>query len=184
MTLICVTGHQGTGKSTLMNEVRNRGYLTYGLDEEKIAGYFDIERNTPSLIIPTGLDRNLEWRKSNVWKANLDKLNALKFAPDSEPTFIFGNAVNIEEIWQSSAAVIVLQLDDDTTRHRLINRTNNMFGKHPGEIELALKTSQVISNKAKAHSSSNVHYLDSSSDVSELATAIINIGIKSSILVH
>lgn len=184
MTLICVTGHQGTGKSTLMNEVSERGYLTYGLDEEKIAGYFDTELNTPSVNIPTGLDRNLEWRKHTVWKADLNKLRTLKLAPDNEPTFIFGNAVNIEEIWRLSAAVIVLQLDDDTTRQRLLNRTNNNYGKHPGEIELALETSRVIRNKAKAYSSVEVYYLDSILDISNLATTIIEIGIKSSKLVY
>lgn len=184
MTLICVTGHQGTGKSTLMHEVSRRGYLAYGLDEEKIAGYFDTELNAPSTNIPTGPDRNPEWRRHTVWKADLNKLDALRCAPDNEPTFIFGNAVNIEEIWKLSAAVIVLQLDDNLTRRRLLDRTNNNFGKHPGEIELAFETSRVISGKAEAYSLSKVHYLDSTLDVAELASSIIDIGIKNSKLVN
>lgn len=174
MSLICITGHQGTGKSTLLNKVKELGYTAIGLDEEKLAGYFDVERGTESLNIPTGLDRNLSWRKNNVWKVDVNKIRQLEL-PSDEPVFIFGYAVNIEDVWDVCDVIIVLQLDKEVTAQRLINRTNNSFGKHPGEIELAIKNSHTIDAKAKKYIEHPVHYINATIDTDRLAAEIIKI---------
>lgn len=75
MSLICITGHQGTGKSTLLLELRKAGLLAYGIDEENLAGYFNIEANRPSERIPEGMERNLDWRKTNKWRVDMNKVS-------------------------------------------------------------------------------------------------------------
>ena len=134
MSLICISGHQGTGKSTILNALVKLGYTAYGLDEERVAGYFDTSTNSPSTYIPMGIDRNLEWRKHNVWRLDINKLRALSVANDSKPTFYCGYASNIEELWDICDDIIILQLSDDETIKRLKQRIDNSFGKHPGEL--------------------------------------------------
>jgi len=115
MSLICISGHQGTGKSTILKELAKLGYTAYGLDEEKVAGYFNLITNAPSETIPQGLDRNLEWRKDNVWYVDINKVHTLAVAKDDTPTFYLGYASNIEDLWDMCDEIIILQLDDETT---------------------------------------------------------------------
>ncbi|RZK66033.1 MAG: hypothetical protein EOO85_27410 [Pedobacter sp.] len=180
MSLICISGHQGTGKSTILNELAKLGYIAYGLDEEKVAGYFNTRLNNASTHIPQGLDRNLEWRKDNVWRVDINKLRALSVAKDNKPTFYCGYASNIEELWDICDEIIILQLSDDATLERLQQRTNNSFGKHPGELELATANSKIIDKKAKAYKNHRLHFIDGSLDVQSVVSKIIEITDKNS----
>ncbi|MES2630823.1 MAG: AAA family ATPase [Patescibacteria group bacterium] len=175
MSLICITGHQGTGKSTLLNELRKQGFVAYGLDEEKVAGYFNLTTNAPSINVPQGLNRNPEWRKENVWHVDVAKVRNLAVALDGKPTFYLGYAVNIEDLWDISDEIIILQLNDDITKSRLEQRTSNSFGKHPGELELAITNSDVIYKKAISYAKHPVHFVDASLNTQDIASKIIKL---------
>ncbi len=183
MSLICVSGHQGTGKSTILKELTTQGYTAYGLDEENAAGYFSLISNAPSSDIPQGLDRNLEWRKNNVWYVDIDKVRTLTAAEDDKPIYYLGYASNIEDLWDICDEIVILQLDDETTIERLKRRTDNSFGKHPGELELALENSKAIYNKAKTYSRHPVHLMDASLGVQDIVSNILTVSNKGSKLV-
>lgn len=179
MSLICISGHQGTGKSTILKELVKLGYTAYGLDEERVAGYFNISSNAPSENIPQGLDRNLEWRKDNVWRVDMSKVRTLSAAKDSKPTFYIGYASNIEDLWEICDEIILLQLDDKTTIERLQQRSTNSFGKHPGELQLAIENGITIYNKAKSYKRSNVHFIDASLNINNIVSEVVEISHKS-----
>lgn len=173
MSLICISGHQGTGKSTILNELVKLGYTAYGLDEERVAGYFDTSTNSPSTYIPMGIDRNLEWRKHNVWRLDINKLRALSVANGSKPTFYCGYASNIEELWDICDDIIVLQLSDDETIKRLKQRTDNSFGKHPGELQLAIENSKTLRSKTDTYPRGDVRCIDASLDINDVVSKVI-----------
>lgn len=175
MSLICITGHQGTGKSTILNQLHTLGVTAYGLDEEKVAGYFNLVTGAASQNIPQGLDRNLDWRKDNVWQVDIEKVRKLVSSSDNNPTYYIGYATNIEDLWDICDQIIILKLDDNTTRDRLKNRKNNSFGKHPGELELAILNSKQISNKANSYKKHPVYYVDAASSVEDVASHILKI---------
>lgn len=184
MSLICISGHQGTGKSTILKELISLGQIAYGLDENKVAGYYDLAKDMPSVNIPQGLNRNLEWRKNNVWRVDMSKVHTLAVAKDNKPTFYLGYASNVEDLWDICDEIIILQLNDETTVERLWYRTDNSFGKHPGELQLAIENSKKIYIKAESYSKHPVHFIDASLDIQSIVLEIIRISDKSPKLVH
>ncbi len=184
MSLICISGHQGTGKSTILKELTRLGFTAYGLDETKVAGYYNLLSDSPSVNIPQGLDRNLEWRKDNVWCVDMNKVRTLVTTKDDKSTFYLGYAANIEDLWDICDQIIILQLDDKTTIERLQHRTDNSFGKHPGELELALENSKAVLNKAQTYTQHPVHFIDASLEVQDITSNILKIIDNSSNLVQ
>jgi broad-specificity NMP kinase len=184
MSTICITGHPGTGKSTLLHKLSELGYVAYGIDEEKAASYYDLRTGALSTDIPIGSNRNIEWRKTNVWKINMDKVRSLSLASGTAPTFIFCNGHNIEDVWNYCDEVIILTLNDEDTRIRLTTRTSNSFGSHPGELELAEQMSKTIYEKSNNYKSKKTHYIDTKQNVDDIVAEILDITSKSSKLVH
>ncbi|MBC7459610.1 AAA family ATPase [Candidatus Saccharibacteria bacterium] len=180
MSIISITGHPGTGKSTILKKLFKLGYVAYGVDEEKAASYSDLNTNQPTVDIPIGVNRNMEWRKANVWRINMDIVRSLSLASGSQPTFIFCNGQNVEDVWDYSDKVIILTLSNEETRERLTTRTSNSFGSHPGELELAEQMSKTIYEKSKEYTDKNIYYIDTTKRLNDIVDEILSISNKSS----
>lgn len=180
MSIISITGHPGTGKSTILKKLSELGYVAYGVDEEKAASYSDLNTNQPTVDIPIGVNRNMEWRKANVWRINMDIVRSLSLASGSQPTFIFCNGQNVEDVWDYSDKVIILTLSNEETRERLTTRTSNSFGSHPGELELAEQMSKTIYEKSKEYTDKNIYYIDTTKRLNDIVDEILSISNKSS----
>jgi hypothetical protein len=155
------------------------GYITYGIDEEKSAFYYDITTHQPSLHIPTGLDRNVQWRQTNIWKVDIDTVRLFLANINGSPIFIFGNGDNIEDVWDLSNEIIVLTLNTEDTHLRLTNRTSNSFESHPGELDLAEQMGQAIFEKSQKCDSHKVHYVDGGQSIDAVMKDILRIEIQS-----
>ena len=180
MSIICITGHPGTGKSTILQVLTKLGYVAYGIDEEKAASYYDLNTDAPSVSIPLGIDRNLEWRNTNVWMIDINKVRSLPLAKGSSHTFIFCNGYNVEDVWNYCDEVIILTLNDEDTRLRLTSRTSNSFGSHPGELELAEQMGRVIYDKSKKYPQNKIHYINTAQNLDDIVNEILGIANKDS----
>jgi len=78
-------------------------------------------------------------------------------------------------LWNICNEIVILELNDDTTINRLQNRSNNSFGKHPGELELAIDNSKIIHEKATVHKNHNVHFIDGSMSVQDIIFKILEL---------
>lgn len=128
-----ITGNAGSGKTSVSEELRQRGLAAYDADEgfghwiHKVSG--DVRSSRPT-----------ENRGDYYWIWSIEKVERLLRNPAPHPVFFCGLATNQALTYESFDRIVVLACDLAIIEHRLITRNNNPFGKRPGDIDLARST--------------------------------------------
>lgn len=141
MPLIYITGISGSGKSTVMERLKNLGYEVHGIDEE---GYADwVNRKTGQIDEFPHEDKNLDlhtWYAEHYWVSSEPRIKQLadEVTAAGKLVFLCGNAGSDHKVLDYFGKVIVLRVDNDTLRHRLATRTTNDYGKHEDELREVL----------------------------------------------
>lgn len=121
-----IEGISGTGKTTVCEELRRRGY--HSIDSDEVFGFYgDIKTGLP---VEEEHQLNWIWDKKKVQETLGNK---------SETIFVCGGAMNQQEFMSYFKKVFTLYVDDKTLRDRLLSRTNNDFGKHPDDLARQLE---------------------------------------------
>lgn len=137
MSLYYITGVSGTGKSSVMEELRSRGYAAYGVDEDCFGMWIRHDNGTAEAFPENDPNFSIySWYAEHAWVLNIEKVAGLskKVKSDTQPTFLCGNADTENCPWRLFQQVFALHIDEDTLRERIQTRTNNDFGKHPDEM--------------------------------------------------
>jgi dephospho-CoA kinase len=111
----------GTGKSCVIRELVARGYRAVDAD----AGYVDVST-----------DGTQRWRE--------DAIDRLLEAEDADVLFLAGCEENMASFLPRFDDVVLLSAPKETLLERLEARTNNPFGKGPGEIERILHDLETV----------------------------------------
>jgi gluconate kinase len=106
-----VEGLSGTGKSSVYEELIQRGYKAISTDRA--------------------------WKYDNAMWDQQKAVSELE-SPEPDVLFVCGSSRNRDRFLPYFTKVFNLRIDDDTMRRRLEERTNNEFGKQPEELELML----------------------------------------------
>jgi gluconate kinase len=121
-----VEGLSGAGKSSVYEELIQRGYMAVTTDRAwKYHAHPD-----------TGLPGRAGRYDNAMWDAQ-KALSELE-SPEPEVLFVCGSSGNRDRFLPYFTKIFNLRIDDDTMRRRLQERTNNDFGKQPEELELML----------------------------------------------
>ena len=121
-----IEGISGTGKTTVRKELQRRGYNAVEADE--VFGFHgDIKTGIPT---ENKSQLNWLWDKKKIDGALSNKTGTI---------FVCGGAMNQHELMRYFKKVFTLYVDDTTLRDRLLNRTNNDFGKHPEDLARQLE---------------------------------------------
>jgi adenylate kinase family enzyme len=136
MSLIFVTGISGSGKSTVWQELKARGYEAYDVDEDALAKWHN---NETGYVHPKSSvkahQRTPAFLASHSWKVPRQEVEELAKHAVDKNIFLCGVVANEKELWDLFGKVIALTVDEDTLRHRIQSRTNNDFGKSEHEFE-------------------------------------------------
>ncbi|HEU4324263.1 MAG TPA: AAA family ATPase [Roseiflexaceae bacterium] len=116
MKRILLTGMSGTGKSTVIGELRARGYHAVDMDEPGWSEH-----------APDG-----DW----VWCE--DRVRELLALEDGEVLFVSGCATNQVRFYPQFDAIVLLSAPAQVLVQRLTTRTNNPYGKRPEELAATL----------------------------------------------
>lgn len=127
---VLITGMSGTGKSSVTAELARRGYRAVDLDGSE---YFELVPAPEGAV--TGVGGGMDW----VW--NAEKVATLLDSAGSEPLFVSGCSPNQGQFASCLDRILLLTAPVAVIRARLATRTNNEFGKDPGELE---RTMQII----------------------------------------
>lgn len=136
MTLFYVTGLSGTGKSTILGELRARGCHARGVDEDGYADWINriTGRPDPFPRGEQGFDFHA-WYAAHYWVLSVKRISVLSRAAIrlGEPVFLCGSANGDDIVWQLFDKVIALVADERTLRQRIAARPDG-FGTAPGEL--------------------------------------------------
>jgi|GEM_PF-314546 len=136
MALVYITGISGSGKTTVRNELRRRGYIAYGTDEDDLAHFYNNETGERIRHHVTAEDRTQEWRAQHTWKVERAAIERLREEAQDTPVFLCGVVANdTGDFWDLFDIVFALNINEETLRHRITTRTNNDHGKNPHEFE-------------------------------------------------
>ncbi len=116
MRRILLTGMSGTGKSTVIGELRARGHRAVDMDEPGWSEH-----------APDG-----DW----VWRE--DRARELLALEEGEALFVSGCATNQVLFYPQFDAIVLLSAPAEVLIERLATRTNNPYGKRPEEVAAVL----------------------------------------------
>jgi RNase adaptor protein for sRNA GlmZ degradation len=112
MKRVLVTGMSGVGKSSVLDDLRRRGYKTVDTD------YDDLTVTTVN--------------GETCWDER--RIQELLSAEDADLLFISGTAENMGKFRTQFDHVILLSAPVDVMVQRLTTRTNNPYGQRPDQI--------------------------------------------------
>lgn len=121
MRRVLLTGIAGTGKSTVVAELRARGYKALDADDGLCC------------TAPDG-----EW----LW--NEDLIERVLSTEDTEVLVLAGAASNQVRFYDRFDHIVLLSTPADVIVERLATRTNNSFGKAADELDRVLGYHQTV----------------------------------------
>ncbi|MBK8990011.1 MAG: AAA family ATPase [Chloroflexi bacterium] len=113
MKRVLLTGMSGTGKSSVIAEIRKRGFKAIDMDEP---GWSEHDH-----------DGNQQWCEPRLQEAIDSASEAV--------LFISGCAENQVNFYPQFTDIILLSAPAEVLEERLRTRTNNLYGKRPEELE-------------------------------------------------
>lgn len=121
-----VEGVSGTGKTSVCQELRKRGYAAINGDRElRYQGR------------PTTLSSPEIRHAQNIW--DVEKVRRLAADRDDDVTFFCGGSRNFTQFIDFFDAVFILEVDAATLHQRLDSRTDDDWGKSKSERDLILR---------------------------------------------
>lgn len=132
MPLILITGLPGTGKSTICDELKSRGYVAFDGDTDRLAHWYDTYGH---LVLAHQKKLSAKFLKSH--KRDIKRKTLIRLAnhahAERKPVFVCGDPENERDLEDLFEARFALVLNEHSREHRLRTRTNNTWGKRPIE---------------------------------------------------
>ena len=123
-----ITGMSGTGKSSVLSELRARGFKTVDTD---YGGWTE-------LVAVPGDPEAKEW----LWRE--DRMADLLSTEDADVLFVSGAARNQTKFYPEFDHIVLLTAPVPVITERLTKRTNNPYGKDPAELAEVLDLKETI----------------------------------------
>ena len=130
MKHVLITGMSGTGKSSVLSALRERGYKTVDTDY----GGWSEQVDMPA----SGEPPAKEW----LWRE--DRMDRLLATEDADILFVSGAVRNQTKFYPRFDHVVLLIAPVAVITERLAMRTNNPYGKDPAELAAVLAQKNTV----------------------------------------
>jgi adenylate kinase family enzyme len=130
MPLYLITGLPGSGKSTVCDELKRRGYEAYDGDHDHLAHWFDQAGNIAQYA---GEERTPEFLQTHTRAIPKETIKEVAEKALKTDVFISNDPENEDELAPYFAHIFALILDEDAREQRVASRTNSTYGKLPHE---------------------------------------------------
>lgn len=125
MKKIYVTGIAGTGKSTLANVLKERGFNTIDVDHVQDMCSWVSKETGEKAFVP---DPDNKFIDEHDYKCDMSVLEKL-MGQFEDHVFVFGSVGDNSDFIPLFDTLILLQCEPETLIYRLQNRDTNVFGK-------------------------------------------------------
>lgn len=151
MSLIWVTGSSGSGKSTVNNELKARGYLSYDVDNDGLARWTNLKSgfvHPKSSVKPE--QRTPEFIKAHGWFVPRSIIEDIRNKATDKPAFLCGVLDNYEDLNDLIDGIIALWISEEDIKSRLAIRGPREWGHQPHEINQTLQRHQTVYEKYRS----------------------------------
>ena len=135
MKRILLTGMSGTGKSTVISQLKVLGFKAVDLDTGEFSHWIDVEPDCSRYELPA---QGRDW----VWR--VDRVERLLAEEDTDVLFVSWCAENMTALLPRFDHVILLSAPAQVIAQRLRTRSNNRFGKRPEELTQVMALMQSV----------------------------------------
>lgn len=156
MTRVLVTGMSGTGKSTVLGELRRRGHRVVDTD---YGGWSE------DVTSPDGSSVEQLWRE--------DRMSALLAEDVAGSLFVPGCVANQGRFYDRFDAVVLLSLPVDVLLARIATRVTNPFGKDPAERERILDDLHTVEPLLRATATTEINTVRPLHEVVDAVEAVV-----------
>jgi shikimate kinase len=129
MKRILLTGMSGTGKSTVIRALAERGYKAVDTDSDEWSVWADDTINA---------EAGPDW----IWRE--DRIQQLLSTEDADVLFVSGCKTNQRTFYPQFDHIVLLSASAELIIERLLTRTTNPYGKHPDELAQVLHYLQTV----------------------------------------
>lgn len=135
MSLYLIAGNSGTGKTTVRDELRDKGYEAYDIDNDGLARWQHTEEGHihPKSSVKAS-ERTPDFLATHSWNVPKAEIEALRDQAKGKNIFLTGNMSNLKDVHDLFDGVIALYVDEETLTQRLLTRTTGDWGKRPNEL--------------------------------------------------
>lgn len=134
MARYLVTGVAGTGKTSVAEELRNRGYAAFDAD----AGFSYYQDKQTGERFDRPDEPSFAWYARHERIFDEAVLESLFKDYEGELIFICSITANQSKYYSQFDKIFLLTADNQTIMQRLKMRTNSDFGKHPVDLHRVL----------------------------------------------
>lgn len=140
MKRVLLTGMSGVGKSTVIRELRKRGYRAIDADYGGWSHWVDVKTGRPAAPPAEGEDawENLDW----VWRE--DRIERLLVREDADVLFLAGTSPNQGKFRDQFDLIVLLSAPRDVLVERLTGRKNNPYGTTPRSLARVLEHVETV----------------------------------------
>jgi broad-specificity NMP kinase len=145
MPLFLLTGSAGTGKTTICQKLREKGYEAYDTDNDGLSKWQNIETGYihPKSSVKD-VERTPEFLKVHAWNIPRQDIEELHDKSTEKIIFLCGVLDNLTDVRDLFDGVFALFVDDETLKHRLDTRTSGDWGKQEHELEHTLENHHIV----------------------------------------
>lgn len=163
MRRILLTGISGVGKSTVTDELAQRGYKAVDADRDEFSKWVELSGELAAAAgSPVELDQDWVWRE--------DRIEELLATEATELLFVSGCAANMGTFLPQFDIVILLTAPADVLVKRLQTRTNNAYGKRSDEVARVLSLKDSVEPLLRRIAG---HEIDTSAPLDDVVASVL-----------
>jgi shikimate kinase len=158
MRRVLITGMSGSGKSSVIEGLANRGFKAIDTDWNP-----DWEMRP----VPGGPDADGPgW----VWRE--DRISRLLATEDSDVLFVSACVPNQARFYDRFDHIVLLTASSELTLERLMSRTNNPYGKSIADVEEVLRFKSTVEPMLRSGATAEI---DTSAPIDEVVAKILSL---------
>jgi shikimate kinase len=158
MRRVLITGMSGSGKSSVIEALANRGFKAIDTDWNP-----DWEMRP----VPGGPDAD---RPGWVWRE--DRISRLLATEDSDVLFVSACVPNQARFYARFDHIVLLTASPELTLERLMSRTNNPYGKSIEDVDEVLRFKSTVEPMLRSGATAEI---DTSAPIDEVVAKILSL---------